>query len=264
MKITDLTTEYEELYLQCLEDWSEDMKESGQHRRLWFEEMKTKGLVVRISLNDQGQMTGFIQAIPVRQSVLVGEQGYFINCIWVHGHKQGIGDCRKRGIGSALLHKLEEHLLDIGCEGIAAWGLMLPFWMKASWFKQKGFKRVDRDGIAALMWKPLTSNGTPPKWRRMIKKPLPGTDKLVISLFNTGWCSALNITYERVKRIALNYPDSIILNEYNTRDRKVLLEWGISDDIWLDNKQLMTGPPPSYKTLEKKIVKLLKKKGLIQ
>ena len=30
-------------------------------------------------------------------------------------------------------------------KGIAAWGLSLPFWMKASWFKKHGFKKVDKN-----------------------------------------------------------------------------------------------------------------------
>ena len=30
---------------------------------------------------------------------------------------------------------------------MAVWGVALPFWMKASWFKKQGYRKVDRQGI---------------------------------------------------------------------------------------------------------------------
>lgn len=43
MKIIDLTPEYEKLYFCCLEDWSDEMKEAGDHRQRWYENMKDNG-----------------------------------------------------------------------------------------------------------------------------------------------------------------------------------------------------------------------------
>jgi len=45
-----------------------------------------------------------------------------------------------RGIGSALLEAAENDARELGAKGMAAWGLWLPFWMKASWFKKHGYK----------------------------------------------------------------------------------------------------------------------------
>lgn len=34
MKIINLTPEYEKTYLMCFEDWSDEMKEAGNHKCL--------------------------------------------------------------------------------------------------------------------------------------------------------------------------------------------------------------------------------------
>jgi hypothetical protein len=35
MEIIDLTEEYQDKFFVCLEDWSEEMKEAGNHKELW-------------------------------------------------------------------------------------------------------------------------------------------------------------------------------------------------------------------------------------
>ena len=42
-------------------------------------------------------------------------------------------------------------------------------------------------------------------------------------------------------------------------DRQVLLEWGISDALFIDGKEVSTGPPPSYESIYKLIAKRLRK-----
>ena len=85
-----------------------------------------------------------IQYVPIEQSVAEGNDLYFINCIWVHGYKEGRGSFRKQGMGKSLLQAAETDVEARGAKGLVAWGLVLPFWMKASWFKQHGYTKVDR------------------------------------------------------------------------------------------------------------------------
>ena len=56
MKIIDLTPEHENLYFQCLEDWSEEISESGDHKKRWYGRMKEKGLRVKLALDDRGEV----------------------------------------------------------------------------------------------------------------------------------------------------------------------------------------------------------------
>ncbi len=47
MEIVDFEEKYAEKYFLCLEDWSEEMKEAGNHKEIWFSKMKEKGLRVK-------------------------------------------------------------------------------------------------------------------------------------------------------------------------------------------------------------------------
>ncbi len=163
MQILPLPDEYKQLYLYCLEDWSEEVtKESGSRRGIWYEKMKARGLRVLIAKDDRGEVGGMIHYAPIEASVADGKGLYFIYCIWVHGHSQGRGDFRGHGMGTALLVAAEADARALGAEGMAAWGLWLPFWMRASWFKKHGYVKADRHGMMTLVWKPFVPGATPP------------------------------------------------------------------------------------------------------
>ncbi len=161
MEIVDLIDEHKASYFLCLEDWSEEMREAGEHKAVWYRKMKDKGLRVKLALDDRGEAGGMIQYVPIEYSTVAGNDLYFINCIWVHGYKEGRGNFQKQGMGKALLQAAEADVKAKGAKGIAAWGIWLPFWMKASWFKKQGYTRTDRNGIAVLLWKPFNEDAIP-------------------------------------------------------------------------------------------------------
>jgi hypothetical protein len=200
-----------------------------------------------------------IQYIPIEHSFVEGKELYFVNCIWVHGHKQGRGNFQKRGFGKALLTAAEEDAKARGAKGVVAWGLILPFFMKASWFKRQGYKAVDRQGIQVLLWKPFTDDANPPKWIHQKKKPgiIPG--KVIVSGFNNGWCQSQNITFERAKRASGEFGGKVLFQEYDTSNRTTFTEWGISDALFVDDKGVWTGPPLSFEKIKKIIEKRVKK-----
>lgn len=69
----------------------------------------------------------------------------------------------------------------------------------------------------------------------------------------------MNLVFERAKRAASEIGDTVVFQEMNTFDRETFLEWGISDALFIDGKQVRTGPPPSYEKIKKKIVKRVQK-----
>ena len=261
MKIVDLTNENKKLFYMCLEDWSDEMKEAGNHKECWCNKMENKGLGVKLALDDNGKVGGMIQYVPIEYSSAEGEGLYFINCIWVHGYKKGRGNFQKKGMGKALLQAAENEVKEKGAKGIVAWGIPLPFWMKAVWFKKQAYSKVDKQGFfgPVLLWKPFVDDTIPPKWINQKKNPdkIPG--KVTITGFINGWCPAQNIVFERAKRAALEFGDKVIFREINTFDREVLLEWGISDALYINDKQIRTGPPPSYNKIKKKIERQVNK-----
>ena len=258
MEIINLSEKYHDIYFHCLEDWSADIKEAGNHKEIWFNEMNEKGLRVKLAVEND-KACGMIQYIPVEHSDIEGKDSYFIKCIWVHGHKQGIGNQQRKGMGKALLSAAEEDIRSMNKKGVAAWGLSLPFWMKASWFKKYGYKKVDKNGMAALMWKPFTEDAITPQWIKEKKRPQKDNGKVVVTSFLNGWCPVQSLVHERAKRAAQELGDKVEFHEINTMARNVLCEWGISDALFVDGKQVRTGPPPSYEKIWKIIAKRVKK-----
>ena len=256
MKIIDLEEKYFDHYFNCLEGWSDEMKESGEHKACWYHKYKDKGLRVKIALNEDDVVTGMIQYLPVEESVIEGKDLYFILCIWVHGYKDGIGNFQGKGIGTALLEAAENDVKALGAKGIAAWGIWLPFWMKSSWFKKHGYKKADRNFMSVLVWKAFTENAIKPGWIRPKKKVSKIPGKVSVTAFINGWCPAQNIVYERAKRACLEFGDKVVFETIDTSDRETFLQWGISDGLYIDGKEVSHGPPLAYD----KIIKLLSKK----
>jgi GNAT superfamily N-acetyltransferase len=261
MKIIDLDITTQQSYFHCLEDWSEDIREAGLHKADWYAVMKDKGLRVKLAIDEtRNAPVGMIQYAPVEHTHILGTNLYFIYCIWVHGYKQGIGNHQKKGIGTLLLTAAETDARALGAQGIAAWGLSLPVWMKASWFKKHGYQKVDKDGIALLMWKPFNSSAAPPQWiHQTTKHDFVNPGKVTVTSFVNGWCPAQNLACERAKRAAASFGDDVIFNEIHTLDKEVFSKWCISDALYIDNKQINTGPPPTLKKLTNAIGKRVKR-----
>jgi hypothetical protein len=60
-------------------------------------------------------------------------------------------------------------------------------------------------------------------------------------------------------RAAAEFGDSVIFEEIDTSVRANLLEWGLSDALFIDGKQVRTGPPPSYEKIKVLIEKRARK-----
>jgi GNAT superfamily N-acetyltransferase len=258
MKIIDLTAEHESEYFCCLEDWSDEVKEAGDHKACWYRNMKDKGLKVKLAQDEKGVIGGMIQYLPAEESFVEGKDLYMVLCIWIHGHKQGRGNFQKKGLGKALLRAAEEDVRNIGAKGIAAWGVSLPFFMRASWFKKQGYKVVDKDGIMRLLWKPFYQDAIPPVFIKQKKIPVIKPGKVNVTLFLNGWCPAQNMVYERTKRAIAGYEDYIELHEYKTDNKDFQREWGLTDAVFIDKKQVRTGPPTPYKKIRRLIEKKIR------
>jgi len=259
MKVVDLSKDSERLYFACLQEWSDEIKEQGDRKERWFNKIKDKGLRVKLAVDDHGVIGGMIQYVPIEQSSADGKDLYFVNCIWVHGHKQGRGDFRGRGMGKALLSAAEQDVRALGRKGLVTWGVSVPAFMRAKWFKKQGYEVVDKDGVAVLMWKPFSSDASPPRWIRKKRGPDTVPGKVAVTVFSNGWCPAQNIVAERARRAAAEFKDKVAFTEIDTSDRRTFLEYGISDSLFVDDKAVRTGPPPSYDKIRKLVMKRVRR-----
>ena len=261
MEVIDLDEGNKDLFCLCLEDWSDEAKESGPKRSQWVERCRQHhGLRAKIAVDDNGVEGGMIQYGPIEHSHVDGSGLYFIYCIHVHGYKQGRGNFQKRGMGRALLLSAEDDARSLGAKGMAAWGVWLPFWMRASWFKKHGYRKADRQGLAALLWKPFVDNALPPRWfpkKDKLPEPIPG--KVNVTAYSSGWCLAQNLVYERTKRAAAEFGDKVVFREIDTSSRDAVAKWGVADSVFVDGKNVQKGPPPSYDKIRSLIAKRVKR-----
>jgi len=259
MQVVDLTPEHEQLYFVCLEDWSDEMKEAGDHKETWCREMKDKGLRVKLALDDRGEVGGMIEYVPIEHAEAEGSDLYFINCIWVHGYKKGRGNFQKKGMGKALLAAAEEDARALGAKGMVAFGLFLPFWIRASWFKKHGYRKVDSRGGMQLLWKPFTEDAAPPRWIRVKYAPEQTPDKVTVTSLLHGRCPAGNIVHERARRAAAEFGERVVFRTVRTNSKNALRRCGEAAALYVDNDRVRTGPPPSYKKIRSRIAKRLRR-----
>jgi GNAT superfamily N-acetyltransferase len=256
MRIVDLDEKTRPVFCQCLEEWPDDVREAGDRRCRWIDRFVPRGLRAKLALDEAGTVGGMIQYLPIEESTVDGAGLYFIPCIWVHGHERGRGNFQGRGMGRALLAAAEQDARALGAQGMAAWGLWLPFWMRASFFRKHGYRSVDRDGIASLVFKPFVAEARPPRFFRRSDRPLELTPGRVnVTCFVNGWCTAGAVTAERARRVAGEFGDAVAFREVDTAEHATLADWGLADALFVDGKRLMTGPPISPDRLRRVIRK---------
>jgi GNAT superfamily N-acetyltransferase len=259
MQIVDLADEHVPTYLCCLEDWSEEMTEAGDLKRLWYDRMKDRGLRVKLAV-DADQPVGMIQYLPIEHSIADGRDLYMVLCIWVHGYKgKGVGDHQGHGIGTALLEAAEEDARALGARGMAAWGITMPFWMRSSWFKRHGYLSADTANGSELVWKPFQADAEAPEWIPSGPAPEPVEGQVTLTGFVSGWCPSMNLTYERAKRVAHEVGPPVTFVSIDTTDHEDKVRVGQSDTVYLDGKAVQTGAPPSYETIKKKVEKRVRR-----
>ncbi len=261
MKITDLNEQNKNSYFLCLMDNNTELKEVGHYKESWYNKMKDKGLCVKLAEDDDGRFGGLIQYMPIEHSFAEGKDLYFINCIFVLGSKKDGGNFRKKGMGRALLKAAEDDIKARGAKGIAAWGVSIPAFMRASWFRKKGYIKVYKKGIMVLMWKPLTDDAEPPVWAVQEKDPqielVPG--KVTVTCYRNGWCPAMNMVHERARKASAEFGDKVDFKEVNTFDKETMVKLGTMDDIYINKRKIRMGPPPSYKKVRRMIARKVRK-----
>ena len=262
-EIRDLQKQDEMEFCHCLESWSDEMAESGDHKAHWLAQMKTEGrLGVKLAITDDGKYAGMIQYYPSRYSPAGASSDdiWFIHCIWVHGYKKGQGNFQGRGIGKAMLAAAEEDILSRGGKAVLAWGLSLPIWMKSRWYKKNGYRRADKTGIRELVIKSLDGAEHSGAWRKTAKLP-PARDadgNLIVTTFMSGACTVTAIAYERLKKAASGLP--VTLNLIDASRPENLEEWGFADVMFIGGRKVELGPPPSEAKLSRIIRKEIKKR----
>jgi GNAT superfamily N-acetyltransferase len=258
MKIIDLTPEYETTFLCCLKDWelTPEAQTGRELKHAWYTRMRDKGFSVKLALDEEERAIGMIQYLPADYARVEADDLFFIQCIWVHGHAEGLGNVQGHGVGSALLQAAEDDARAQGAKGMIAWGLIYPHWMPAAWYEKRGYVEADRLPYDVLVWKPFTEDAQPPRWLRPRKTPAPIPGQVTVTAVVTHWCPDLVKKHE-AERAAAELGERVVFQEIDTSDPAVLREWGIESALFIDDECINAGmtdyPPPTYEGIKAKI-----------
>jgi hypothetical protein len=76
-----------------------------------------------------------------------------------------------------------------------------------------------------------------------------------VTCFVNGWCTVGDLNAERARRVAGEFGDRVVFREVDTSEHRTVAEWGLADALFVNGKQVMTGPPLSAERIRRIIGK---------
>jgi GNAT superfamily N-acetyltransferase len=216
---------------------SDEIDRCGRARAVWLQEASMQGARVKVALLDSRQV-GFLYLLPIEIAPWgpLGEGLMVIPCLYVQQHGAG------QGLGKALLDAAEEEVRRQERHGIVTEAFHHDFWfMPAPFFLRHGYSEVYRQGARALLWKPFDAAVAPPRplESRYRFEPVPG--KVVVDLFWQTFCQTSWIEAQRVREVAAEFGEAVVLREYPADDRAVLLRYQHPRAIYVNGRRIDWG-----------------------
>jgi GNAT superfamily N-acetyltransferase len=215
----------------------EEIDAFAKRRIAWLQSMYEKGSRVKIASIDNDQV-GFLHIMPIEICPWgpIGKDLMVIPCITV------IGKAKGRDIGRDLINSAEEEAKLQGHKGIITIGYYHNRWfMQAPFFEKCGFSIIKREGTIAILGKLFEESVESPQ---LLKpkyqfKPIPG--KAVVDLFWNTFCPTSGIEAQRVREVAAEFGELVVINEYCADERSILSRYQIPRGIFINGKEIWWG-----------------------
>ena len=220
------------------ENESDEIDASARRRLAWLRSHEPDGLRVKVALRD-GRRVGFLFAMPIDVSPWgpLGEDLLVFPCLYV------LNDEQKHGAGRALVAAAEEEARFQGLRGVATFGFYWEdFWfMPAPFFERHGYEAAEKRGRMSVMWKALEPDAVPPRMLTSAYEFEPVSEKVVVDLFWHTFCETCDIEAARVREVAAEFGDRVVLREYCGDDRDTLLKHQIPRAIYVQGNEIGWG-----------------------
>jgi len=208
-----------------------------QRRLVWLKKLMPVGLRVKVAVLDD-KPVGFLYLMPIEVSPWgpLGKDLMVIPCLFVAWEAQ------KQGISSALMVAAEKETRQQGRKALVTIGYFHDFWfMPATFFQRQGYSVIQRVGTMALLWKVFDPSAQEPQLLAPDYQFEPAPGKVVVDLFWNTFCQTSVIEAQRVREVAAEFGDAVILNEYCADERPTLLKYQISRGLFVNGKEIGWG-----------------------
>lgn len=216
---------------------SEEIDRCGQRRLEWMRSMRGQGLRV-FTAHSQRKPIGFVYVMPIEVSPWgpIGHDLAVVPCLAV------VRDAQGQGAGRALMEAAEEAARRQGRKGIVTIGCYHDFWfMPATFFEKIGYSQACRRDNEALLWKRFEPLAQPPQFLQRSYRFVPMPGKVVIDLFYNTFCETSGIEAQRVREVAADLGDAVVLHEFPAEDREVLMRYQLPRGIFVNGKEIGWG-----------------------
>ncbi|MGD9142138.1 MAG: GNAT family N-acetyltransferase [bacterium] len=237
---------------------SKEIDAAARRRLAWLKAAEQQGLETRVAFLDE-KPVGFAYVMPIEISPWgpIGTDLAVLPCLWVLPERKG------NGAGGALMAAAVEAAEERGYKGIVTMGFYHDFWLlPARFFEAQGFSKIAERGEEAILWKEFGAGAEAPRFlrRKFVFRPVKG--KVVIDLFYNTFCLTSTVEAERVREVAGEYGESVIVNEHAADNRETLMRYEIPRAIYVNGKEIGWGYEAPRDGIREAISEALRKQGL--
>lgn len=216
---------------------SEEIDACGRRRAEWLARMRASGLRTHVALVD-GSQVGFVYTMPIEVCPWgpIGRDVTVLPCLWV------LPDHTKQGAGSALVAAAEGEALRQGAKALVTTAHEQYDWfMPVGFFASRGFSEARRSGGTVIMWRVFDDTAEPPDFlkRNYEFDPVPG--KVVVDLFWHTFCQTSDVEAARVREVAAEFGDRVVLRERCADDHGDLMLHQVSRAIYVNGVEIGWG-----------------------
>ncbi|MFV1958050.1 MAG: N-acetyltransferase family protein [Planctomycetota bacterium] len=255
VRVREMTAEDETFVGRCArEAGPEDLDRSAARRVQWLKERHAEGVRAFVAHRDHHPV-GFLFAIPIETSPWgpLGEDLLVIPCFFV------TEPARRAGAAHALLEAVEEEARAQDRAGLVALAHNHEAWfMEPAFLEHLGFVVAARRGVERIYWK-LVSEKTPPTPRILEStyrfESVHG--KVVVDLFWNRFCLTSDLEAERVRDVASEFGERVLLREHDTTDPEVLRRVQVPRAIFVQGERISWGYEAPREGLRETILEAL-------
>jgi GNAT superfamily N-acetyltransferase len=216
---------------------SEEIDACGRRRAEWLARMSASGVRTQVAVID-GNQVGFAYTMPIEVCPWgpVGSDLTVLPCLWV------LPEHSRQGAGSALVAAAEGEALRQATKALVTTAYEQYDWfMPVSFFASRGFEEARRRGGTVIMWKVFDDAAERPEFLEPSYQFEPVSGKVVVDLFWQTFCQTSDIEAARVREVAAEFGDRVVLREHCVDDRRDLMVHQIPRAIYVDGTEIGWG-----------------------